>query len=52
MQTASAALAAAFAIIAGFDAGTNSMLRINRVMGSGVISCGHFTPPFQSVLKK
>src|SRR5262245_49587702 len=37
MHTASAALAAAFGIIAGFDAGTNSMLRVNRVTGSGDI---------------
>jgi hypothetical protein len=37
MHTASAALAAALGIMAGFDAGTNNMLRVSRVMGSGVI---------------
>src|SRR5687767_10925672 len=36
-QTASAALAAALAIIAGRDAGTNSMLRIKRV-GRGIFN--------------
>ena len=33
MHTASAALAAAFGIMAGREAGTNSMLRVRRVTG-------------------
>src|SRR5678816_1293491 len=40
IQTESAALAAAFGIIAGRDAGTNNMLRVSRMMESAVISEG------------